>query len=72
MLCVLIERDEREGRVRAHADGGREVPVLPAAGLLLPGAGGGLIPPHLPRAGPGLFLARSLAVPQPFRIRDFP
>lgn len=58
-----IGRDEREGRVRAHADRGREIPVLPAAGLLLPGAGGSVLPPHLPRAGPGAFHSHSMAVP---------
>lgn len=63
----MTGRDEGKGRVRAHADRGREIPVLPAAGLLLPGAGGGFLPPHLARAGPGVFRSRSVAVPQPFR-----
>lgn len=49
-------RHERQRRVRAHAHRGRKVPLLPAARMLLPRAGGGVLPPHLARAGPGACL----------------
>lgn len=50
---TISGRDEGERRVRPHADRRREVPLLPAAGVLLPGACSCVLPPHLPRAGPG-------------------
>lgn len=45
--------DEGQGRVRAHAYRRRQISLLSTPGLLLPGAGGRLLPAHLARAGSG-------------------